>query len=228
MKHFLTLETSMEQGSLGLFRIEKKQIFSLSSKHWLTKNDKKNRSQHSQKLPLEIEISLKETNLSLKDLDFFAVGIGPGRFTGVRTAINIIRTLAFTLKKPCYVVNSLRLAAEAFLPSHKQVSVAFNAFRDSVYFASFTENQTNIKPKVLSFSDWLEYMKSHNINFCIGDVPNFYDIPKDLKQTCTFQQASIKAEHLAQVVYKNFDPKNLTPWFRLEPLYLSSVAKQNT
>ena len=225
MKHFLCLETSTEVGSLGLFRIENKKLSALVIKNWASKSEGKNQIQHSKKLPLEIQKSLQEARLNLKDLDFFAVGVGPGRFTGVRTAVAIIKSLAFCFKKPCYPVNSLQITAEAFLSSQREVSVAFNAFKDSVYFADFKDQKIIVSPQVMSFSQWSNYMIENKKKFCIGDVNKFYKIPESLNKQCEFKPAYAQSVDLATIVFRDFEPTKLKPWFQLEPLYLRSIEK---
>ena len=41
----------------------------------------------------EIDIALKKVNISLKDIDSVALGIGPGSYTGIRIPLTIAKTL---------------------------------------------------------------------------------------------------------------------------------------
>ncbi|MGI9548775.1 MAG: tRNA (adenosine(37)-N6)-threonylcarbamoyltransferase complex dimerization subunit type 1 TsaB [Bdellovibrionales bacterium] len=225
MKYFLSLETSMSQGSLGIFEIEKRRLSSLIEKEWSLEIKNNKKIHHSEKLPLEIQTSLEEINLKFKDLNFLAVGIGPGRFTGVRTAVGVIKSLAFTLKIPIYPVNSLKIVAEPFLSSEAAFCVSFNAFKNSLYFAEYKEGKLYQEPCVMKFSDWADYMIKNKIKLCLGDVPDFYTLPTELK--CLFKKARPQARSLAQIVCREFQLEHLKPWFELQPLYLRSVAETN-
>ena len=230
---FLALDTSFEKGSVGLFRKEEglspasrktsphKKVEVLAFREWFIQKKRRKSPliSHSEKLIPEMLSTLKEAEKDLAQLNFVAVSVGPGRFTGVRTTVNAARALSYSLKIPCYPLNSLQVTAESFLQESSTVTVAFNAFKNSVYFAEFSSKGKELSPPcVLSFSHYLEKMK--NKNLCLGDVPQFYDLPESLKKSCEFKKAFPSTKSLAQVVDCEFHSKNLLPWFQLQPLYL--------
>jgi len=49
--------------------------------------------------------------LKLKDFDYFAVGVGPGSFTGIRIGVSVIKGFAFSLNKPLLGISSLDILA---------------------------------------------------------------------------------------------------------------------
>ncbi|MCY4512166.1 MAG: tRNA (adenosine(37)-N6)-threonylcarbamoyltransferase complex dimerization subunit type 1 TsaB [Bdellovibrionales bacterium] len=231
---FLALDTSFETGSVGLFQKEEEpslapqqKVKTLAFRKWSVQrqSNKKTPLSHSEKLIPEILSTLQEAKKDLSHLKFLAVNAGPGRFTGVRTAVNAARTLSFSLKIPCYPLNSLRIAAEGFLKSSPVITVAFNGFKNSVYFAEFSASGKELTaPCVLSFPKFLEQTK--NKSLCVGDVPRFYDIPSSLKKSCKFKETELSVKNLAQIVIKEFHSQSLIPWFQLQPLYLrEDIAK---
>ena len=161
MPCFLALECSMAEGSLALLEFDKKNLNCLASKKWLHHfKNKHSQNSHSDRLPIEIDQILKEADKTLSDLTFLAVGIGPGRWTGVRTAVSVIRTLSFCLNIPVYPVNSLRICAEKILSQSKSVFVAMNGFKNQVYFAEFhSEQEMEGELNLLAFQDWQKYME---------------------------------------------------------------------
>lgn len=70
------------------------------------------------RLPDLVTGVLEDANLSLKDIDRFAVVTGPGSFTGIRVGVAFGRGLALATGKPCLGVTTL----EAALPEGQQGS----------------------------------------------------------------------------------------------------------
>ena len=61
-----------------------------------------------------IDAVLREAGMTLADVRAFAVGIGPGSFTGTRIAVMTMKTLAFVTGQPIFGVSGLdALAAES-------------------------------------------------------------------------------------------------------------------
>ena len=215
IKRLLALDTVTQKGSIGVFQFQNETLTTLSLKEWSCGKGKNETPSHSERLPLAIQDALNEAQIQSQELDVLAVDIGPGRWTGVRTGINTIKALAFAIKKPIYALNSLCITAEAFASSEEPVTVAFNAFKNSVYYGEFLKGNTLVQPCVLPFAQWRE----KNISFCVGDVAAFYELPKSL----SFQYAWPRAENIARIFFKKDQSDNLLNWRQLNPLYLRSI-----
>ncbi|WP_240421051.1 tRNA (adenosine(37)-N6)-threonylcarbamoyltransferase complex dimerization subunit type 1 TsaB [Paenibacillus periandrae] len=74
----------------------------------LNSNAERNHSIHL--LP-HIQQVLASAGLHSRDVDAFAVGIGPGSYTGVRIGVTVAKTLAWTHKKVLLAVSSLEALA---------------------------------------------------------------------------------------------------------------------
>lgn len=103
-----------------------------------------------------IESLLKKANISLKDLDAIAVGVGPGAFTGVRLGVAVVQGLAVSNNLPVISVISLdAIAAELVgTPEFQKVNprrflVAIDARMGEVYWATY-DTQANQLPKRIS------------------------------------------------------------------------------
>ena len=69
------------------------------------------RFSHLQNLMPQIDAVIKESKLSLGDLDAIAVSCGPGSFTGIRIGVSSARALSQILGIPCVAVSSLEALA---------------------------------------------------------------------------------------------------------------------
>ena len=215
MKYFLCLETSSEKGSVGIFKREKGKAFALSYKDWV--------KSHSERLPLEIQNIVKEAGLSFSDINFLSVGQGPGRFTGVRTGINVVRSLSFSLNIPIFPKDTFKIFAEPFL-NQKDISIVCNAFKQSVYFNKISKDGRNlIDPCVLSVADWF---RQDSEAFYIGDAWEFYTLPEEFKKQNTFKKIFPSAHDLAQLVTRDFKEEDGVSWKDLQPLYFRSLEHE--
>ena len=68
---------------------------------------------HSQTLMTLIDMVLKLVDLTVDDVDAFAVSAGPGSFTGVRIGVSTIKGLCFAKNKPCFSVSTLEALANS-------------------------------------------------------------------------------------------------------------------
>lgn len=62
-------------------------------------------------LPIVSEL-LENCNLTVKDLQYIAVGVGPGSYTGIRVAVAFAKGLSFSLQIPLVALSSIK----GFLP----------------------------------------------------------------------------------------------------------------
>lgn len=75
--------------------------------------------------------------LTPADMDFFAVTVGPGAFTGLRVGIAMVKGLALATGKPVVPISSLALLAMNARQSQIPVSPMFDARKGEVYAAVY-------------------------------------------------------------------------------------------
>lgn len=66
---------------------------------------------HSEKLLPLLDEVLNKANIKLKDIDLFAITLGPGSFTGVRIGIATVKAIAKVTNKKIFGTTSLELLA---------------------------------------------------------------------------------------------------------------------
>lgn len=92
---------------------------------------------HSQTLVPFMESLLKGANLTLDDIDVFAVASGPGSFTGLRIGISAIKGMAFAGNKPVKSVSTLAAIAYNFTVTDAVICAVMDARCNQVYNAVF-------------------------------------------------------------------------------------------
>jgi tRNA threonylcarbamoyl adenosine modification protein YeaZ len=86
---------------------------------------------HSAILIPTLQEGLQQCGITLEDLGGITVNLGPGSFTGIRTGVNTVRTLAQFLETPVYGLNHFDILA-ATQPG-TTLALYLDAFRGNVY-----------------------------------------------------------------------------------------------
>ena len=92
---------------------------------------------HSRTLMPIVEGILKNTELTLADMDAIAVAVGPGSFTGIRIGVAAAKGLCFAAEKPAIAVSTLAAMARNVAFCDGLVVCAMDARRAQVYNALF-------------------------------------------------------------------------------------------
>ena len=92
---------------------------------------------HSRTLLPMAEDMLKNTGVSLKDVDLIACAHGPGSFTGIRIGIATVKGLSWALEKPCTGVSTLEAMAWHGVSAGGTICAVMDARRNQVYHAMF-------------------------------------------------------------------------------------------
>lgn len=94
-------------------------------------------STHSRRILSSIDTALKNTDFSLHEIDAFAVGAGPGSFTGLRIGAATIKGLAYSLSKPVIGISSLLALAMNAMCSPIDIRPVMVSRKDEFYTALF-------------------------------------------------------------------------------------------
>ncbi|WP_129045308.1 tRNA (adenosine(37)-N6)-threonylcarbamoyltransferase complex dimerization subunit type 1 TsaB [Companilactobacillus metriopterae] len=119
---------------------------------------------HSINLLPNIQKLLDDTDLDLSDIDRVVVAQGPGSYTGLRIAVTVAKTLAYTLEKELVGISSLKLLAANAKEGH--ISVALMDARNDNVFAGVYQSKDGsldnlIEDQHVSIYDLLDKLKSY-------------------------------------------------------------------
>ena len=102
---------------------------------------------------------LKKAGANLGDIDIFGACVGPGSFTGLRIGLTTVKTFCYTLNKPCFGVNNLRLNSYNN-NSDKVISVA-DAGNRVCYIACY-DGKTEVEgARCVTVDDAKAYITAH-------------------------------------------------------------------
>ena len=90
---------------------------------------------HSRTLMPIVEHILKNTDLTVADMDVIAAAVGPGSFTGIRIGVSAAKGLAFAAEKPAVGVSTLAAMARNVAWMDGLVVCAMDARRQQVYLS---------------------------------------------------------------------------------------------
>ena len=144
----LALDTTGEFGSMALLR----------EGHLLAERHLHSPEGFAHVIFVEFAAMLEAAGVTLPEIDCFAVGNGPGSFTGVRVGITAVKGLAEALNKPVAAISNLRALA-AFGHTTAR-AVLLDARRGEVYAGLYDAALQAMMPEsVGKLTPWLESMK---------------------------------------------------------------------
>uniref|UniRef100_A0A7V4JPJ0 tRNA (Adenosine(37)-N6)-threonylcarbamoyltransferase complex dimerization subunit type 1 TsaB n=1 Tax=Thermodesulfobacterium geofontis TaxID=1295609 RepID=A0A7V4JPJ0_9BACT len=87
----------------------------------------------------------KNLNFSLEDLDYYAIDIGPGSFTGLRIGLSILKGLNLVYPRPVIPVSSLEVLTVNFVNYSGNIVSLIDAYSKEIFFASYKWENFNLK-----------------------------------------------------------------------------------
>lgn len=167
-----------------------------------------------QKLLRLIDTCLEKCSISLNDIDAFATTKGPGSFTGVRTAMGTIKSLAYSTSKPLIAISTLEAMVH---PCDRKTPVVATlpARTDYIYMGvfEFTSDQWHkVTPACMIPAKELRSQIPAN-SLIVGSMAN-----------SKFE--GIYGTSLSEISLKKYTNKEFEDVFTLEPLYIQKTAAE--
>ena len=156
---------------------------------------------HSQTLMPMVEKTLIEANVSVKDIELFAITNGPGSFTGVRIGIASVKGMADALGKKCIAISTLEAIAEPLKNNDCIACAVMDARCNQVYTAIFERGNRLCEDKAVLIDELGEELKQYSkpVIF-IGDGAKIcYEKLNEILPNCDIAEETIRFVHASSI-----------------------------
>jgi len=191
---------------------------------------------HSERLLPAVDLILYQRGLTIKNVEAFAVAVGPGSFTGIRIGLSTIKSFALATGKPVAPVSSLEaLALKVKLPHNRLLCPLLDARKGEIYTALFEVKKgrlTEVVPQgVYAPDQFFSRLPAHRIIAFIGNGVDAWKekIFEYFKDKARLSSRSFFIAHEVGLLGYGLLKKGLGQDFReVRPLYFRrSQAEEN-
>ena len=177
-------------------------------------------------LTVTIKRTLDALGWDIADIDYFACGLGPGSFTGIRVGVAAIKGLGLALEKPVAGVASLDLLAQNADIREGYIVPAVDAKRNLIYCGLYQKTNGRIKrasPHMLLTPDeFCRKVKPHS--FILGDALALYgqEMLKRIKGVNLLDKDHWypRPQNLIDLALEKIRQRKLNSAFDIKPVYL--------
>jgi tRNA threonylcarbamoyladenosine biosynthesis protein TsaB len=182
---------------------------------------------HSSQLMPAIDYVLKTLGLGPRQLDGFAIALGPGSFTGLRIGMSTVKGLATATSKPIVGVPTLEAMAWDFPFCPHLICPLIDARMKEVYAAWFRAKEGAVlrqsEDLVLPPSVLLEGVKEETLFFGSGAQRYREEIREAMGDLARFASPEImgaRASIIGMLAAQKMDRNEISDTNSLEPLYI--------
>lgn len=169
---------------------------------------------------------LEALNWRINDIDYFACGLGPGSFTGIRVGVATIKALAWSLNKPVVGISSLDILAAGVGTDTNYIVPMLDAKRKLIYASIYKSKNENLKRMapymLLTEGEFLKKIKKDTL--IVGDAVSLYgqEILTKIKGVVALDKDYWypKAGNIIALAQSLIKEKKFNSPFKLKPIYL--------
>ncbi|MBP5427359.1 MAG: tRNA (adenosine(37)-N6)-threonylcarbamoyltransferase complex dimerization subunit type 1 TsaB [Clostridiales bacterium] len=143
----LALDTSTKVASVAIIDQDKMLA------EYFVNTDKMN---HSQKLMPVIDGVIKDLGIDLREIDYYAVSVGPGSFTGLRIGVATVKGMAYANNKKVVAVDTLDAIANNVSYSDDIVCCIMDARNRQVYVAMYDGKKKIVEDTAIDIDELID------------------------------------------------------------------------
>jgi tRNA threonylcarbamoyladenosine biosynthesis protein TsaB len=177
-------------------------------------------------LALHIKRTLDALGRRVDDIDYFACGLGPGSFTGIRVGMATIKGLAWSLKKPLIGISTLDIIARNANIADGYIAPLIDAKRNLIYASIYRIKNNTLKRTapymLLTKEELFKKVKDNTVMF--GDAIGLYteDILRNIKGAVILGKEYWypKAHNIVNLARERIKENKLDSAYKVQPVYL--------
>lgn len=183
---------------------------------------------HAKRLMSAIELVLKDSKLTMKDIDGLALSLGPGSFTGLRIGVSTVKGLALAAKKPVVGVSTLDALVLNLPFAKKLICPIIDATKGEVYTAFYKMDGGKVPTKLtedlmISLETLLDII-GQPVIFTGAGIKTYSElIHKKLGNLAEFPPghlATVRASSVGQLGYLKLKQGMIEDLNSLSPIYI--------
>ncbi len=177
-------------------------------------------------LAVTIKRILDTLDLRVNDIDYFACGLGPGSFTGIRVGLATVKAMSWAVNKPVIGICSLDILAKNVKDNDKPIIPVVDAKRNLIYTAIFKKKNGRLKRTrpymLLNEEEFIALATPESIIF--GDALELYKekLMRNLKEPVFLDKDYWypKAHNIIELALEKIKEKRWSSPVEIKPIYL--------
>jgi len=197
MKNFIAINTVTDICSVSLFISNK--LIQTIEKH----------EKHSQTKYLAsfFQKLLKLNNITLEDLDFIALSVGPGSYAGIKVGVSFVKAISFVTDISVITINQFDSFNEN-INNNKNYYIALYSHRDNIYYQLYNNGKPISKATCSNYNKLNAKYKIYG--YMLDEIRNL--------QYINIIPSSID---IGEIALKRYSPKILKNADNIESTYLA-------
>ncbi len=186
----------------------------------------------SEKLVPAIDYVLEQAKLDVKDIEFLAVALGPGTFTGLRLGISALKAISLATGAPLYGIPTLDAYQPSFADYSGTLVPVIDAKKERFYISVWRNGEKSLEDSDLSPEEALKVIDPEENILLVGDdAPLFKEKLLELRplQKCAVFSGSLCIADQLIVMADNLHKSGAKPLQDYDgPVYIrKSEAEEN-
>ncbi len=194
---------------------------------------------HNIELLPQLEIFLADKDFTIDDMDFIAIGIGPGSFTALRIAFSTIKAICYAKNIPVIGISSLKSLYKNIENDVDLKIAMIGARKDSVFTSIYSNDECIVDEKDMTVESVLDIIKNYSTQNTISITGDGYTKNKEVIDNfisdndyeIKYNDNIIHAKNTLSLAIERYNNNDLDDLFTLKPSYLrkseAEIKKEN-